>query len=349
VDYREPSPALFSFNHPIGACPTCKGFGRVISIDYNLAIPDRSRTLREGVVKPWLSGQGAECQTDLLKACRHYEIPTDVPFEQLPKKWRDFVVEGEPGYGSDEEHEWPRAWYGVKGYFRWLESRAYKMHVRVLLSRYRAYTPCPDCRGARFQPESLLYRLDWAECGSGPGGTQAAGPAVCHLAAFYALPLRDALSLVDRLAGRRSFKRADPIGLVLGEVRSRLAFLNDVGLGYLTLDRPTRSLSGGETERVNLTTCLGTRLVNTLFILDEPSVGLHPRDTDRLVRILQQLRDAGNTVIVVEHESSVMRAADQIIDLGPGHGATGGAVMFQGTYSQILEAADSITGPRANT
>jgi len=158
LEYREPTPALFSFNHPVGACPACRGFGRIIGIDYNLALPDRSRTIAQGVVKPWQTGTGLESQHDLLRACRHFEIPTDVPFSRLPKKWQELVIEGEPGYGKDEEHQWPRAWYGVKGYFRWLESRAYKMHVRVLLSRYRSYTTCPDCGGKRFQTDSLLYR-----------------------------------------------------------------------------------------------------------------------------------------------------------------------------------------------
>jgi excinuclease ABC subunit A len=360
IDYHEPSPALFSFNHPVGACPSCKGFGRIISIDFQLAIPDRSKTLAEGVVRPWQTGQGAECQTDLLRACRHFKIPTDVPFEKLPKKWQDFVVEGEPDYGKDEEHEWPRAWYGVKGYFRWLESKSYKMHVRVLLSRYRAYTPCPACNGTRFQPDALLYRLpifdlrsttedlektESAE--SAPTKSSIVNPkSSITLADFYALPIRDALALIDKTSARKQQRSSanDPIHLALDEVRSRLRFLEGVGLGYLTLDRPTRSLSGGETERVNLTTCLGTRLVNTLFVLDEPSVGLHPRDTERLVRVLQQLRDAGNTVVVVEHEASVMRAANQIVDLGPGHGAAGGEVVFQGTYAEILRSEQSLTG-----
>jgi excinuclease ABC subunit A len=328
IDYREPSPALFSFNHPVGACPACRGFGRVISIDYNLALPDRSRTLAAGVVKPWQTGHGAESQADLLRVCRRFGIPIDVPFQELSKERQDFVIEGEPGYGKDPAHEWPRAWYGVKGYFRWLESKAYKMHVRVLLSRYRAYTPCPACHGKRFQPESLLYR---------------AGDSL-SLADFYQLPIRDALRFIERMGQGRLVGAGDPLGLVLGEVRSRLEYLDQVGLGYLTLDRPTRSLSGGETERVNLTTCLGTRLVNTLFVLDEPSVGLHSRDTERLVRILQQLRDAGNTVVVVEHEASVMRAADQIVDLGPGHGATGGHLVFQGTFREILKSPASLTG-----
>jgi excinuclease ABC subunit A len=357
IEYREPSPALFSFNHPVGACPACRGFGRVISIDYDLALPDRSKTLAEGVVRPWHTGHGLDSQRDLLRMCRHFEIPTDVPFEKLPKKWQTLVIEGEPDYGSDEEHEWPRAWYGVKGYFRWLESKAYKMHVRVMLSRYRAYTPCPDCGGKRFQPEALLYRtgdrsqeirdrMEKSERSEPDRPKQKAeiSGASLTLADFYLLPIRDALGFISGIADKHHSKANDPLGLVLNEVRSRLGFLDEVGLGYLTLDRPTRSLSGGETERVNLTTCLGTRLVNTLFVLDEPSVGLHSRDTERLVQILQRLRDAGNTVVVVEHEASVMRAANQIVDLGPGHGATGGQVVFQGSFASILKSAESITG-----
>jgi len=351
IEYREPTPALFSFNHPVGACPSCKGFGRVISIDYDLVIPDRSRTLAEGVVRPWHTGHGLESQSDLMRTCRHFEIPTDVPFEKLPKKWQDFVINGEPDYGTDEEHQWPRAWYGVKGYFRWLESKAYKMHVRVLLSRYRAYTTCPVCNGARFQPETLLYRVpagdDVRSLISNSNQSDAPHVGSCEeltLADFYQFPVRDAFNFVNHFTDAKKFKPNDPIGLVFNEVRSRLGFLNDVGLSYLTLDRATRSLSGGETERVNLTTCLGTRLVNTLFVLDEPSVGLHPRDTEKLVRILEQLRNAGNTVVVVEHEASVMRAADQIIDIGPGHGAAGGEIVFQGTYKDILKSKDSLTG-----
>ncbi len=362
IEYREPTPALFSFNHPVGACPACRGFGRIISIDYNLALPDRSRTLAQGVVKPWQSGMSAECQDDLLRMCRKFGVPTDVPFNQLPQKWQDLVIDGEPDYGKDAAHEWPRAWYGVKGYFRWLESKAYKMHVRVLLSRYRAYTPCPDCRGRRFQPEALLYRCEGGNPKSenrrpketrrpktesrsnaaSVGGDQKGGSLT--LADFYQLPIRDALPFVEALVERHRLRRNDPLHVVLNEVRARLGYLNAVGLGYLTLDRPTRTLSGGETERVSLTTCLGTRLVNTLFVLDEPSVGLHPRDTERLVRLLEQLRTAGNTVVVVEHEASVIRAADQVIDLGPGHGATGGEVVFQGTYPQLLKSNKSLTG-----
>lgn len=331
IEYREPSPALFSFNHPLGACPACRGFGRIITIDYNLALPDKTKTLAEGAIKPWQSGHGAESQEDLMKFCRIRKVPVDVPFQELPKKWQDWVINGDPDYGKDAAHRWPRAWYGIKGYFRWLESKAYKMHVRVLLSRYRSYVLCPNCRGQRFQPDALLFKLE-------------TGAAKINLADFYQKPVRDALRLVEKIAAKRKAKPSDPLGLILNEIRARLGYLNDVGLGYLTLDRATRSLSGGETERVNLTTCLGTRLVNTLFVLDEPSVGLHPRDTGRLVRILEELRNAGNTVVVVEHEASVMRAADEIVDIGPGHGAAGGQIVFQGPYQQILKAKNSLTG-----
>jgi excinuclease ABC subunit A len=328
IEYRDPSPALFSFNHPIGACPNCRGFGRIIAIDYNSAIPDESKTLAGGAVKPWQTASNAECQDDMMKFARRRKVPVDVPFAHLPQKWRDWVIEGDPDYGKDKAHKWPRAWYGVKGYFRWLESKAYKMHVRVLLSRYRVYKRCPDCHGTRFQPESLLYR--------------AAGRTIAD---FYGMTVKSALAFVQTLAGElRRGKASDPIALALEEVRSRLFYLDTAGLGYLALDRPTRSLSGGETERVNLTACLGSRLVNTLFVLDEPSVGLHPRDTARLVRIIRQLTDAGNTVVVVEHEASVMRAADQIIELGPGHGESGGNLVFQGSFKEIQRASDSLTG-----
>ncbi len=332
IEYREPLPALFSFNHPVGACPKCRGFGRVISIDYNLAAPDRSLTLAQGLVRPWRSGFSAECQDDLRKFCKARGVPMNVPFCELPQRQQDWVLQGDPDYGIDDAHQWPHAWYGVKGYFRWLESKAYKMHVRVLLSRYRAYQTCPDCQGARFQPEALLYRV------------RLPGAEPFSLADFYRLPVRNACAVAEQLARQHRPHPGDPLGFVLGETLSRLRYLVEVGLGYLTLDRPTRTLSGGETERVNLTTCLGTRLVNTLFILDEPSVGLHPRDTARLVGIVGRLRDAGNTVAVVEHEAAVIRAADLLVDLGPGHGETGGEVVFQGSPAEILKARQSLTG-----
>jgi excinuclease ABC subunit A len=329
IEYRDPSPALFSFNNPVGACPACKGFGRVIAIDYQLAIPDRSLSLAEGAIKPWQTGHGLESQNDLLKFCRKHKIPADQPFQELSKANQDWVIQGDPDYGKDSAHEWPRAWYGVKGYFRWLESKAYKMHVRVLLSKYRCYITCPDCNGKRFKSEALLYR-----------SSEASGKRT--LADFYQLSVRDALEFIALIEPAKQ-GALDAIEVALDEVRNRLSYLEEVGLGYLALDRPTRSLSGGETERVNLTTCLGSRLVNTLFVLDEPSVGLHARDTDRLVKILKKLRDSGNTIVTVEHEGSIMRAADQIVDIGPGQGETGGQVVFQGAFKELLKG-DTLTG-----
>jgi excinuclease ABC subunit A len=332
LEYKDPSPALFSFNHPIGACPACKGFGRIIAIDYDRAIPDRSKTLAEGAVRPWQTGMSAECQSDLVKAAKSEGIPMDVPFRDLPASAQRWVIDGDPDYS--EENSWPKAWYGVKGYFRWLESKAYKMHVRVLLSRYRAYRTCPTCNGQRLQPDALLWRL-----------ITPAPESSLTLADFYALPARTALDVIERLAATRTTAaRNDPLQLALNEVQGRLRFLDNVGVGYLTLDRPTRTLSGGETQRVNLTTCLGSRLVNTLFVLDEPSVGLHARDTDRLVGILAHLRDLGNTVVVVEHEAAVMRAADLIVDLGPGHGDAGGQVVVRAPYAEVLDHPTSLTG-----
>jgi excinuclease ABC subunit A len=330
IEYREPTAALFSFNNPVGACPACKGFGRTISIDYNLALPNKSLSIKQGVVKPWQTETGLESQRDLVKAAKKRGIPLDVPFEDLPRDAQDFIVNGETDYGTDSAHQWPHAWYGVKGYFRWLESKAYKMHVRVLLARYRCYVTCPQCRGQRFKPDSLLYLVK--ENGK-----------LFTLADFYQLPVRDALTFIGKIEPK-STSRTDPFVLALGEVKSRLQYLEEVGLAYLTLDRPTRSLSGGETERVNLTTCLGSRLVNTLFVLDEPSVGLHARDTGRLVKVLENLRDTGNTIVVVEHEPTVMRSANEIVDLGPGQGERGGHVVFQGPYHKILKSPSSLTG-----
>ena len=333
LEYRESVAALFSFNNPLGACPTCRGFGRTITIDYNLAIPDRSLSISEGVIKPWKSGMSAECQQDLLKFCKLRKVPVKVSFNDLPPDVQAWVIDGDPDYGKDSKHEWPKAWYGVKGYFRWLESKSYKMHVRVLLSRYRIYQTCGECHGKRFRPEPLWYKV------SDRSRRQ------WNLAEFYRLSVSNALNFIEEL--RKSpdrSRKSEALTIVLNEVRARLHYLDEVGLGYLTLDRSTRTLSGGETERVNLTTCLGTRLVNTLFVLDEPSVGLHARDTARLVGILKRLRDVGNTVVTVEHDSHVIGAADHIVDLGPGRGESGGRVVFQGTGKQLLRSSDSLTG-----
>ena len=331
TEYRDPSPALFSFNNPVGACPDCKGFGRIISIDYRLAMPDLTKSIAGGVVKPWQTGHGVECQREMMDAAKQDGIPTNVPFNKLPKKARNWVIHGELDYGKPGR-TWPDAWYGVAGYFRWLESKAYKMHVRVLLSRYRSYTTCPACEGHRFKPESLRFKLDPA--GSGDRLT---------LSDFYQLPIRDAASVIDTIAGRLKLKKTDALVPVLDEVRGRLDAMVRIGLGYLTLDRPTRTLSGGETQRVNLTACLGSKLVNMLYVLDEPSVGLHPRDTERLVGLLENLRDLGNTLVVVEHETGVIRRANHVVDLGPERGEHGGEIVYDGPGSRLANCRTSLT------
>jgi len=342
ISFDPPSPGLFSFNHPLGACPKCNGFGRIITIDYKLAVPDWSLSLAEGAVKPWRSGFSAECQKDLLRFCKARGVPVDVPFKDLTPEQRKWVLEGDPDYGIDDSHQWPYAWYGVKGYFKWLESRAYKMHVRVLLSRYRAYVRCPECGGTRFKKDALAYKLNLRELfGEEPGW-----PPLLDLAGFYALPIRDAFRVIDRVRAGFGPKLGtnSQLALAIETVHKRLNYLVDIGLGYLTLDRPTRTLSGGEIARVNLTACLGARLVNTLFVLDEPSIGLHPHDTIRLIRVLKQLRDLGNTVVVVEHDPDIIATADHVIDLGPGRGEHGGELVFQGSYSQLLQCSRSLTG-----
>ncbi len=312
--YREPSPALFSFNNPLGACGACQGFGRTIEINLRKVIPDPAATLAGGAIKPWTTQAYAQEARDLARFCRRRGITMDVPFERLDPEARRAVIDGDGG-----------SWYGVRGFFRWLETRTYRMHIRVLLSRYRGYVVCRTCSGARLNAEALQYRV---------GGLD--------IASLYAMPARDACRFFDDLP-LRPFERA-AADLLLREVRSRLQYLVDVGLGYLTLDRQSRTLSGGEVQRVNLTSALGSSLVNTLYVLDEPSIGLHPRDNRRLIRILAGLKDLGNTVVVVEHEPEVMRAADRIIDLGPGAGAAGGRVVFNGPYAEALLAPASLTG-----
>ncbi len=333
LEYRDPTPAMFSFNNPVGACPTCRGFGRSIHLNYQKAIPDHSISLEDGAIKPFQTEAGEQCQNDLVRLAKKQKVSMKVPYNQLSPEQQLWVMEGDPNHVSNEDGP-AKTWYGVKGYFKWLEGRTYKMHVRVLLSRYRDYVTCTACGGARFQPESLLYVV------TGPDGQK------IDLATFYAQTVRQALRFIERESQRLDAlaRPGDPVRLALHEVRSRLGYLDEVGLGYLTIDRQMRTLSGGETERVNLTTCLGSRLVNTLFVLDEPSVGLHPRDTQRLIRILERLRNAGNTIVVVEHESSLMRAADRIIDIGPGHGAQGGHVVFEGKFEEVLASEKSLTG-----
>ncbi|MGC4015774.1 MAG: excinuclease ABC subunit UvrA [Luteolibacter sp.] len=315
---RAPSPSLFSFNNPLGACPKCRGFGRIIGIDLDKAVPDPSLSIKQGVIKPFQGERGEECQRDLLRHCKERRIDINTPWEDLEEDIREWIYYGDrktPGATNlaDTEELWRDGkWYGVKGFFDWLETKAYKMHVRVFLSRYRSYTACPECRGKRLQPESLCFKID--------GKT---------LPDLWTLPITDLRTWFDTLAAIP--RQPDPsLELVLNEITSRLHYLCEVGLGYLTLDRPTRTLSGGEVERVNLTTCLGASLTGTLFVLDEPTVGLHPRDIHRLVGVMHGLRDKGNTLVVVEHEEAVMRAADEIIDLGPASGEQGGSLLYQG-------------------
>ncbi|MDB6173690.1 MAG: excinuclease family protein [Chthoniobacteraceae bacterium] len=322
IDITPPSAGLFSFNHPLGACPKCRGFGRTIAIDLERAIPDRELSLADGAVKPFQTESGGDCQRDLSRCAAVREVDMKIPFAELPAADQRWVLYGErPGTPGTELWE-SGLWYGVRGFFDWLESKAYKMHVRVLLSRYRTYAECPDCNGGRYQPATLNFRF---------GGKT--------MPELMKLSIADLHALFDPARVAANPASADSsTELLLGEVRSRLHFLLEVGLDYLSLDRPTRTLSGGEIERVNLTTCLGASLVNTLFVLDEPSVGLHPRDTGRLIRVLQSLRDKGNTLLVVEHEEAIIRAADNVVEIGPGRGEAGGQLVFSGRLETLLQS-----------
>ena len=322
-DFHQPTPALFSFNHPLGACPACRGFGRIIEIDESLALPDRTLTIAGGVVKPWQTASFEECQQDLEKACRKHRIPLEVPFCELSPAHQKFVLEGQDGSSRELSELWDSGdWYGVRGFFRWLETKTYKMHVRILLARYRAYRPCPTCSGQRYRPETTYWHLS--------GKT---------------LPELNSLSLTELSTLLQKIKTNDVSAQTpLENIRHRLRFLLSVGLGYLTLDRPTRTLSGGELQRVNLTGCLGTGLTGTLFVLDEPSIGLHPRDTGRLLDLLRELRAAGNTVLVVEHDETVIRSAENILELGPGSGGEGGQLLYAGPPAGLLKVKNSPTG-----
>jgi excinuclease ABC subunit A len=319
INYKEPSPSTFSFNSPIGACDTCRGFGRSIGVDYGLVIPDTSLSLREGAIKPWQTESYKECQTDLIRFARKRDIPVDTAWRDLTDAQRAWVIEG--------EGEWTKnVWYGVRRFFAWLETKAYKMHIRVLLSRYRSYTECSACRGARLKSEALLWRV-------GKPGRSIRDLMLLSIDACSAF--FDTLELPAQL---------DAAGdLLLREIRARLKYLTDVGLGYLNLDRQSRTLSGGEVQRINLTTALGTSLVNTLFVLDEPSIGLHPRDVERIVGVMHRLRDAGNTLVVVEHDPKVIQAADRVLDIGPGPGEHGGEIVFYGALRELRDAKDSLT------
>ena len=358
IEYTDPLPSSFSFNSPLGACEACRGFGRVIGIDFGLVIPDEKKTLLEGAIKPWTTPSYKECQDDLQKYAPRAGVPLGVPWKDMSDEHKRWVLYGTPDWKGGND-AWKHQWYGVQRFFDWLETKAYKMHVRVLLSKYRSYTPCPTCNGARLKPDALLWRLgnkDEADAVLPPedgrykrfmpvGTTwsreQLNGLDGLCLHDVMLLPIERVRKFFDTLSFSGALDAATD--LLMTEVRARLKFLCDVGLGYLTLDRQSRTLSGGEVQRINLTTALGTSLVNTLFVLDEPSIGLHPRDMHRVVEVMHRLRNAGNTLVVVEHDPQVMVAADRIIDIGPGPGERGGRIVFDGTPAQ-LRAAPSLTG-----
>ncbi|CAB3629956.1 UvrABC system protein A [Achromobacter mucicolens] len=358
IEYTDPLPSSFSFNSPLGACEACRGFGRVIGIDFGLVIPDEKKTLLEGAIKPWTTPSYKECQDDLQKYAPRAGVPLGVPWKDMSDEHKRWVLYGTPDWKGGND-AWKHQWYGVQRFFDWLETKAYKMHVRVLLSKYRSYTPCPSCNGARLKPDALLWRLGNKEEADAvlppedgrykrfmPVGTtwsreQLNGLDGLSLHDVMLLPIERVRKFFDTLSFSGALDAATD--LLMTEVRARLKFLCDVGLGYLTLDRQSRTLSGGEVQRINLTTALGTSLVNTLFVLDEPSIGLHPRDMHRVVEVMHRLRNAGNTLVVVEHDPQVMVAADRIIDIGPGPGERGGRIVFDGTPAQ-LRAAPSLTG-----
>jgi excinuclease ABC subunit A len=316
-EFEEPQPLLFSFNSPLGACSTCQGFGRVIGIDLGKVFPNRRRSLRQEPIAAWNTPAYHEAYDDLWEACAKYGIPTDQPFDSLPQKQQEIVIHGR------------EKWYGIKGFFDWLESRRYRVHVRVYLSKYRSYTNCDVCGGARLKREALYVHM---------GGKNIAE--LCEMSMEHLLVLfhdLDVGELKEAVAHR-----------LLREIRNRLGFMVDVGLGYLTLNRQTRTLSSGEFQRITLARSLGSALTETLYVLDEPSIGLHPRDSWRLLGALKKMRDGGNTVVVVEHDPEIIGESDEIIDLGPGAGRMGGSVVFQGSFSDLLKCEASVTAQYLN-
>lgn len=320
IDYAKASANHFSFNSPVGACERCRGFGRIIGIDRALVVPDEEKSLRQGAVKPFQSPSYQECQDDLLRFARRRSVPVDIPWRDLDPAIREWVFAGDGDWNEG-------VWYGIDRFFKWLESRSYKMHVRVQLSRYRAYHICDACNGARLKPESLLWRIG-----------KRAGKNIHEL---MRMPINDCDCFFSSLKLPAPYDEAAEI--VLNEIRTRLGYLVEIGLGYLTLDRQSRTLSGGEVQRINLTTALGTSLVNTLFILDEPSIGLHSRDIGKMIALLHRLRDAGNTLVIVEHDPELINAADRVIDMGPQPGINGGAIVFQGTVPALHRNRKSLT------
>jgi excinuclease ABC subunit A len=311
--YEEPEPRLFSFNNPYGACPRCQGFGNTIDFDLDLVIPDKQKSLADGAIDPWNKPKYRELFTDMKRFAKSAEIPLDVPWAELEPEQQELILNGDGDF------------IGVRGFFQYLERKKYKLHIRVFLSRYRGYSQCPECAGSRLRLEARQVKIN------GKNICEVCGMTVENAAKFFA-------------DVQLSAEEAEIAERLLEEIRERLRFLNEVGLEYLTLDRLASTLSGGEAQRIQLATSLGSRLVGTLYVLDEPSIGLHSRDTHRLIKILQGLRDLGNTVLVVEHDPDIMRTADRILDLGPGAGENGGKLVAEGTYQEILKNPTSLTG-----
>ncbi len=311
--YARPEPRLFSFNNPYGACPTCQGFGNTIGLDLGLVIPNPGLTLSEGAIEPWTRPQYEWASTELRSFCKSERIPMNVSFAELTRPQRNAIVNGKG------------EWSGVRGFFDWLDTKKYKLHVRVFMSKYRGYTLCPDCEGGRLRQEARDVQV---------GGRT--------LPEVSALSIKDAAIFFDSL--ELPPEQAAVADRVLFEVRRRLRFMVDVGLDYLTLNRLASTLSGGEAQRIQLATNLGSSLVGALYVLDEPSIGLHPRDNDRLIRLLHNLRDIGNTVLVVEHDADMMRAADHILDIGPAAGELGGRLMYEGSFAGLIKESQSLTG-----
>ncbi|MGR3317480.1 MAG: excinuclease ABC subunit UvrA, partial [Candidatus Anammoxibacter sp.] len=311
IEYPDPEPQLFSFNNPIGACEVCQGFGHTIEIDMDLVIPDKKKSIKEGAIATWRTPKSLSFKRELVRAAPKYKIPVNVPFNKLSKEHVKLIWEGTDDF------------CGINEFFKKLEAKQYKMHIRVLLSKYRTYKTCHSCNGTRLKKSALNVKIN-----------------SLNIAEVCAMNIEKASEFFKTLKLNKYEKKVS--NLILKEIAKRLEYMVHVGLGYLALDRLTRSLSGGESQRVNLTTSLGSSLVNTLYILDEPSIGLHARDTDRLIWTLTKLRDIGNTVIVVEHDKSIINASDYVIDIGPAAGEKGGTVVFQGTIKDI----SSNTGKR---
>ncbi|HLN81213.1 MAG TPA: excinuclease ABC subunit UvrA [Thermoanaerobaculia bacterium] len=312
-DFRDPTPPLFAFNSPLGACAACQGFGRIIGVDLEKVIPDADLRLDERPVAAWNTPAYESAYDDLFRACRRYSVRTDVPIARLSAHEREVLIKGRGEF------------YGINGFFEWLETKRYKIHVRVLLARYRAYRLCPDCNGARLGAASMWVRFR--------------GRTIAELAE---LSLRDLKKWFDELS--LSPEEEERLGSVVAEIRSRVRYMNDVGLEYLTLSRAARTLSGGESQRIGLASALGGSLTGTLYVLDEPTIGLHAVDTRRLLAILRRLADRGNTVVVVEHDPEAIEAADHVIDLGPGAGSRGGELLFEGTPRALARVKSSATG-----